>query len=49
MGLLRTQPKKTKGLGKPGEAPGGAEATVAVCKVLETHLDTVSGRDRGRE
>lgn len=27
---------KTKGLGKTGEAPGGAGAAVAVCPLLET-------------
>lgn len=40
---------KTKGLGKPGEAPRGAGVAVAVCPVLGTQLDTVSRRDRGRE
>lgn len=40
---------KTKGLGKPGEAPRGAGAAVAVCPILGTQLDTVSRRDRGRD
>lgn len=40
---------KTKGLGKPGEAPRGAGAAVAMCPILGTQLDAVSRRDRERE
>lgn len=36
---------KTKGLGKPGEAPGGAGAAVAVCPVLRTHLEQEGQRE----
>lgn len=40
---------KTKGLGKPGEAPRGAGAAVAVYPILRTQLDTAQEGQREGE